>query len=120
MNKRPRAAKWLGINAFMAAMMWLAFAQGSGGAANVVRFFVWLQLAVGLCCLSTELVREFQKTGAPSVPLWLAACYPTVFTLVLVWHGWHWSAAAYAIACVLQLRIYMPAAQAPAGADAGQ
>lgn len=85
----------------------LSFALYQGGVnriegyANALQFLIWLCFGISLFTLSDKVREKQRSVPRGPVPLWVKHWFCAVFTLGLAWFAWFWTAAAFAIACLL-------------------
>ena len=103
MKHSKRIAIWLAFNGVFAAAIYFGVVEGIAGAQRIASFMIWALFALSFCLLSDEMVRNAQKEP-PAASQSVNFVYDLAVLGVLVWFGWGWSAAAYAIHMVLQTR----------------
>ncbi len=108
MNKLGRQIKWAIINAAFGAALYFGIVFGVTGAANVALFYAWLSFVLSWGALSDDLVRKFQAGRSPTVPVWLDVWVDVAAIIFMVWHGWLWTAIAYASHTILVARMHTP------------
>ena len=100
------------------ACLWLGTVGKIDGAANVALLWVWIGFVSGFVALSDDAVRAYQAKGPPPAPDWIDVPLDVAAIVLMAWHGWMWSAAAYTVHVLLLLRLRRPLpsdSAAPAG-----
>lgn len=100
MGKAGRFVKWVLLQGAFAAAVWLGTVGAHEGAENVAVFWTWLVFIVSLGMLSPDIARRVRPQPSPA-PFWLASGVRAFILVLMVWHGWYFTALALILALVL-------------------
>lgn len=95
-----RRIKYAGYNAVVAAVLLMGLVGGIQGALYVGIFAVWVHFVAGMCVLFVPEAAEPMRVKGPTVPQWVDVCVDLFFVVLLVWHAWFISGAAYLLSMI--------------------
>lgn len=112
-RKVGRVSLWVAINGAMAWVAWLGAVDGEAWAANVIRFALWVTLALNLLAVSgaqdPKVARTLLATG-PSVPNTVSLLFDFGLAMLLASQGWFGYATIAVLQGLFQIAAYSRAA----------
>lgn len=87
--------RWGLINAAFFACLWFGLNGYSEGAYNVAMFAVWFTIIVSFALLEPKVIDSSKNDF--SVPQWLDVCFDLCCMTLLVFHGYIFTGAMYAV-----------------------
>lgn len=90
--KLKRIIKWILWNAGAGYIAYLGVIKDIEGAARVLSFAVWFFAITCLISAFVEEVKMKAREKGLSVPMWLSVWYDVALMVLLIWHGWIFTA----------------------------
>ena len=95
-----KAIKWTAINGAMFACLWVGLNGYSQGVLNIGLFFTWFSILASLLLLSTDVREEMEADY--SVPQWVDVTFDVSVIMLLVFHGYMFTAGMYVVHTILR------------------